>query len=120
MRAPAAWAVAALLVALTCSAQSSRDEFVDIDGNRLHLVIHRPDSADEARPTILLESGGGFFAAQWETLQPQLADEFNATVVAYDRPGFGNSDLPDTPYDIRAEVDNLHAVLEELELARQE
>ena len=119
MRNPTPWVVAALLVTLTCSAQSPRDEFIDIDGNRLHLVIQRPGSVDEARPTILLESGGGFYAAQWQTLQPQLADEFNATVVAYDRPGFGDSDLPDTPYDIREEVNNLHTVLEELELARR-
>jgi pimeloyl-ACP methyl ester carboxylesterase len=70
-------------------------------------------------PTIVLESGGGFDAGQWEVLQPKLADELNAIVVAYDRPGFGSSDLPSTPYDIRKEVDNLHAALVELELARQ-
>ena len=38
-------------------------------------------------------------------------------MVAYDRPGFGSSDLPDGPYDITAEVNNLHAVLTSMGLA---
>jgi pimeloyl-ACP methyl ester carboxylesterase len=56
---------------------------------------------------------------QWEVLQPTLANEFHTAVVAYDRPGFGSSDLPDTPYDIRVEVGNLHSALEQLGLAER-
>ena len=78
-----------------------------------------PAGVADSAPTILLESGGGFDAEQWADLQPRLAEEFNAVVVAYDRPGFGSSDLPDTPYNISEEVENLHAALVDLQLARQ-
>ena len=45
-----------------------------------------------------------------------LGRQTGATVVAYDRAGYGQSDLPQTPYDIRQEVAGLWRGLEQLTL----
>jgi pimeloyl-ACP methyl ester carboxylesterase len=104
-------------MAVTATAQETADRYVERGGYRLHLKVHVPHEVDESAPTIVLDSGGGFDASQWDALQPELAHEVRAVVVSYDRPGFGTSDLPSTPYDIREEVSNLHAALSELDLA---
>jgi len=69
-------------------------------------------------PTVLLEAGGGADARQWNALAPQLAATTGATVVSYDRAGFGSSDLPDTPLDMREEVGWLWSGLGQLGLGR--
>lgn len=110
--------VAVMLFSTTAVSQEQKDEYwTDNTGFRLHLKIYLPKNVESRSPTIVLESGGGFDAGQWEMLQPKLADEFHAIVVAYDRPGFGNSDLPDAPYDIKVEVRNLHSALEQFGVA---
>ena len=98
-------------------AEETTDKYIERAGYRLHLKAPVPANVAESAPTIVLESGGGFNARQWDALQPELAREFSAVVVSYDRPGFGSSDLPSTPYDIRDEVRNLNAALTQLELA---
>ena len=75
-------------------AQETTDKCIERAGYRLHLKVHVPANVAESAPTIVLESGGGFDARQWDALQPELAREFSAVVVSYDRPGFGSSDLP--------------------------
>jgi pimeloyl-ACP methyl ester carboxylesterase len=70
-------------------------------------------------PTVLLEAGGGADSRQWNALAPQLAEVTGATVVSYDRAGFGSSDLPDTPLDMREEVEWLWSGLEQLDLGRE-
>ncbi len=69
-------------------------------------------------PTVILESGGGGDSREWTTFGPRLAKATGATVVAYDRAGFGKSDLPDTPYDLAQETQWLWAALKELGLDR--
>jgi pimeloyl-ACP methyl ester carboxylesterase len=66
--------------------------------------------------TILLEAGGGMNSNEWDKLAPVLFQETGATVVSYDRAGFGKSDLPETPYDMREELDWLWNGLEQLGL----
>jgi pimeloyl-ACP methyl ester carboxylesterase len=66
--------------------------------------------------TILLEAGGGMHSAEWSKLAPELASKTGATVVSYDRAGFGKSDLPETPHDMREEVDWLWQGLQKLGL----
>ena len=65
---------------------------------------------------ILLEAGGGMHSAEWSKLAPELASKTGATVVFYDRAGFGKSDLPETPNDMREEVDWLWHGLQKLGL----
>jgi pimeloyl-ACP methyl ester carboxylesterase len=76
------------------------DSMIDVGGCRLHFSVIQ---GSETR--IVLEVGGGADASQWGTLPRSLAQETGATVVTYDRAGFGKSDLPDTPYNMVQEVD---------------
>ena len=64
--------------------------------------------------TILLEAGGGMDSTEWSKLVPEIASKTGATVVAYDRAGFGKSDLPEIPYDMRQESKWLMIALKKL------
>jgi pimeloyl-ACP methyl ester carboxylesterase len=66
--------------------------------------------------TILLEAGGGMHSNEWSKLAPELARKTGAKVVSYDRAGFGKSDLPETPNDMREEIDWLWRGLQKLGL----
>jgi pimeloyl-ACP methyl ester carboxylesterase len=68
--------------------------------------------------TILLEAGGGMDSGEWNKIAPVLAAKTGATIVSYDRAGFGKSDLPETPHDMREEVEWLWQGLEKLELQK--
>jgi len=87
------------------------DTLVNVGGYRLHFHI-LPGS----EPAVLLESGGGADASYWDDLAPILAHETGATIITYDRAGYGESDLLHTPYDIRQEVAGLWRGLEQLGL----
>jgi pimeloyl-ACP methyl ester carboxylesterase len=67
-------------------------------------------------PAILLESGGGMDSTEWAALAPRLARETGATVIAYDRAGFGKSDLPETRYDLHEDTEALWRGLQQLGL----
>lgn len=99
-------------------AQSTRQERVDVGGYYLQFVIAEPARATPRMPTIVLESGAGEDSSAWTGLQADLAREFATTVVAYDRAGFGESDLPDARYDIHREVSDLRVALSKLGLER--
>lgn len=92
------------------------DRIVDVNGYRLFLKV-QPGTQPEL-PTVILESGGGADSSQWSQLQATLSTQTGATVVSYDRPGFGKSDLPEEPYDIRDESRAFHEALDSLGLAR--
>ena len=66
------------------------DTLVSVGGNRLHFQVIEGGS-----PAILLEAGGGMDLTAWADLAPRLARETGATVISYDRAGFGESDLPE-------------------------
>lgn len=89
------------------------DRSVDVGGYHLHFRVIPGQG-----PAILLESGGGLDATEWNALAPRLAQETGATVVAYDRAGFGQSDLPETPYDLREDTAALWRGLRSLGLDR--
>jgi pimeloyl-ACP methyl ester carboxylesterase len=95
--------------------QSARavDKLVDVGGYRLNFRI-----ISGTGPTILLESGGGMASSEWDSLAPQLARETGATVIAYDRAGFGMSDLPESKADLREDTAALWRGLRTLGLDR--
>ncbi|MGZ5220940.1 MAG: alpha/beta fold hydrolase [Chitinophagaceae bacterium] len=84
-----------------------KDTLIDLGTHKLHFVIIRA-----GEPTILLEAGGGSGASQWEEVQKKLANETNATIISYDRAGYGESELPRYPYKIEREVEDMHKCLE--------
>ena len=87
------------------------DSLVNVGDFRLHFRVY-PGS----EPAVLLESGGGADASYWNDLAPVLARETGATIITYDRAGYGESDLPSTPYDIRQEIAGLWRGLDQLGL----
>ncbi len=88
-------------------------QLVDVGGYNLNFRI-----ISGKGPTILLESGGGMNATEWDALAPQLARKTGATVVAYDRAGFGQSDLPESKADLREDTAALWRGLAKLGLDR--
>lgn len=61
---------------------------VDVGGNQLNFHVVK----GQGMP-ILFEAGGGDDSTVWNGILPSLADITHATLIAYDRPGFGKSGL---------------------------
>jgi pimeloyl-ACP methyl ester carboxylesterase len=98
-----------VLFIATAQAGSIEDRTVDVGGVRLHFRV-----SSGCGLTILLESGGGLDASQWAELQPKLSAATGATVVSYDRAGFGESDLPKGSYSLEDQVSWLRSGLTRL------
>lgn len=82
-------------------------ELVELpDGRMLHLQIA---GTEHTGPTVVLDAGQGMFSPAFAWLQYEL--KTHATVVAYDRPGYGWSTPADRPVDAVATVDDLYAAL---------
>ena len=89
------------------------EKLVDVGGYNLNFRIIQGEGL-----AILLESGGAMDSTEWNALAPRLAQETGATVVAYDRAGFGKSDLPETKCDLREDTAALWRGLRTLGLDR--
>jgi pimeloyl-ACP methyl ester carboxylesterase len=89
------------------------EKLVDVGGYNLNFRII-PGHGQ----AILLEAGGAMDSTEWNVLAPRLARETGATVIAYDRAGFGKSDLPETKYDLREDTAALWRGLRTLGLDR--
>jgi len=89
------------------------EKLVDVGGYNLNFRII-PGHGH----AILLEAGGAMDSTEWNVLAPRLARETGATVIAYDRAGFGKSDLPETKYDLREDTAALWRGLRTLGLDR--
>lgn len=76
------------------------DTLLDVGGCRLFYSV-----IQGSETVVVLEVGGGADSSQWGSFPAYLARETGATVVTYDRAGFGKSDCPETPYDMVEEVD---------------
>jgi pimeloyl-ACP methyl ester carboxylesterase len=86
------------------------DTLVDVGGYHLHMVVYRG-----TRPvTIVMESGGGASLAAWSDVEARLAERSGATVVAYDRAGFGASGMGPADLTPRQQVRQLNEALERL------
>ena len=88
---------------------TTKDTLIDVGSHKLHFVVTKAGES-----VILLEAGGGADALQWEETQQRLANESNATIISYDRAGYGKSELPNTPYNIKKEIQDLHKSLQTL------
>ena len=88
------------------------DTMLDVGGYRVHARIYRG-----TRPlTILMEAGGGATLARWSGIDSVLAQRTNATVVAYERAGFGDSELGPLDLDPIAQVRQISAALDRLDV----
>lgn len=95
-----------LLVAHNATAQLLYT-LIDVGPYKLHFKILRGKNSP-----ILFESGGGLDASQWDSIAPVVHQQLQATVIMYDRAGFGKSSLDTANYNILQEIKSLEAALE--------
>ncbi len=86
------------------------DTMVDVGGYRVHARIHR----GTVPVTILMEAGGGATLARWNGVDSVIAQRTGATVVAYERAGFGGSELGLLDLHPVTQVKQIGAALERL------
>lgn len=91
---------------------SPADTLIDVGGHRLHVEVIRGQ-----RPlAFVLESGGGAELASWASVPESIAARTGATVVTYDRAGFGGSELGPLDLSPARQVEDLRAALDALEV----
>jgi pimeloyl-ACP methyl ester carboxylesterase len=90
------------------------DTLVDVGGHRLRVEVIRGD-----RPlAFVLESGGGAELASWAAVPESIAARTGATVVTYDRAGFGGSELGTPDLSPAQQVEDLREALDALDVPR--
>lgn len=100
-----------LVVVFPISAGSQEDwrippgRLFDIGGYQLHLLCE-----GEGEPTVILDAGIGGFSLEWTAVQRLISAEVR--VCAYDRAGYGWSDIGPSPRTTGQEVVELHKLLE--------
>jgi pimeloyl-ACP methyl ester carboxylesterase len=92
---------------------ASNSQSLDVGGYALHFRVS-PGCA----PAVLLEAGGEMDSSEWSALQPEINAATGSAVVSYDRPGYGDSSLPEQNLTLNDEVDALHRVLRRLDIPR--
>lgn len=76
--------------------------------------LHVDDTGGNARPVVLIH-GWPLSGEAWQLQVPAIRDA-GFRVVTYDRRGFGRSDKPRDGYDYDTLADDLHKVIEALDL----
>ncbi|MCE7044602.1 alpha/beta fold hydrolase [Dyadobacter sp. CY312] len=95
-----------LFITVIANAQTI-DTLIDVPPFNLHFRILKGNN-----PPILLESGGGLDATQWDSIADPVHRQLRATVITYDRAGFGKSSLDTANFTILQEIKSLEAALE--------
>jgi pimeloyl-ACP methyl ester carboxylesterase len=83
------------------------EHMIDVGGRRLHCFVY-----GSGGPTVVLVSGFQAPQAYWNPVVPGIAEV--ATVVTYDRAGYGRSERGDRPVHGRQTADDLHVLLGKL------
>ncbi|WP_207508230.1 alpha/beta fold hydrolase [Telluribacter humicola] len=94
-----------LLVAMNAKGQLL-DTLIDVKPYKLHFKILKGKHSP-----ILFESGGGLDASQWDSIATAVHQQLQATVITYDRAGFGRSSIDTTNYNIIQEIKSLESAL---------
>lgn len=98
----------AVLSILTVNAEAQLiDTLINVNPYTLHFRILKGEN-----PPILFETGGAMEASQWDSIATVLNQELGATVITYDRAGFGKSTLDTNNYTILREIISLEMALE--------
>ena len=87
------------------------EHMVDVGGRRLNCFVYGSDG-----PTVVLVSGFQAPQAYWNPIVPGLAEV--ATVVTYDRAGYGKSERGGLPVHGLQTAADLHALLGELDVPK--
>jgi len=93
-----------------CARSQETDVFVNVRGDRLHFHILNGSGIP-----ILFEAGGGDDATVWTNITKPVRDITGATLITYDRAGFGKSEL--NPNERAIDKHGIENGAEELEAA---
>jgi pimeloyl-ACP methyl ester carboxylesterase len=94
------------LAILLCSHAHGETALQDFAGHQIELLkIARPGAA----ATVVFENGSRNTLDKWDKVIPEVAKE--ASVFAYNRPGYGKSGKPSTPRDGKTVVEELRQLL---------
>jgi pimeloyl-ACP methyl ester carboxylesterase len=80
-------------------------QLIDVNGRDMHI-----NCIGNKSPTIILDSGAGGFSLEWRNIQYSLAQY--ARVCAYDRAGYGWSEMGPLPRTTKRIAHELHTLLE--------
>lgn len=103
-RGPAPGGIA--MVIQECEIEGT-EHLIDVGGRTLHGIVYGKGS-----PTVVLISGYNAPQAYWNGIVPAIAEK--ATVVTYDRAGYGVSEIGDLPLDGGQSARDLVVLLREM------
>ncbi len=92
-----------------CSLSQTIDTLVDVGGYKLHFHIVKGKEMP-----ILFEAGGGEDATTWKKILLPIANKTGATLIAYDRTGFGQSTFDTDKHGILNGIKGLETGLQKL------
>lgn len=97
-----------LALALASAHAHAEPVLQDLAGHKIEVLkLAKPG----APATVVFENGSRNTLDKWNKVIPEVAKE--ATVFAYNRPGYGKSDKPSTPRDGKTVVEELRQLLRE-------
>lgn len=103
------------LLTITVNSYSQIDTLIKINSHNLHFKIY-----EGAGEPILFESGGGLDYKQWDSIANILHENLDATMIIYDRQGFGKSGMDTLQYSILNEIEGLEFAIEQLGYAKSD
>jgi pimeloyl-ACP methyl ester carboxylesterase len=99
------------LIPITAVSQSSPvGRTTSINGKKLHFQIIEGRQDD----IILFESGGGDDSSVWNDLLAPIAEATGATLITYDRPGLGSSEVDPRNHGLTSDIERLEWGLKDL------
>lgn len=108
--------VAAVLwgsIAAPAAAQAPTPRMVEVEGRAVRVMTAGFEHLNRGQPVVVFESGAGTTIENWGTVFADVAAF--APVVAYERGGIGESEGDGEPPTPERRVEQLHALLAELE-----
>src|SRR6185437_14431224 len=104
-------AVLLLLIPATATSQTKPvDRTTVSNGKTLHFRILEGRKED----IILFESGGGNDSSVWKDLLAPIAEATRATLITYDRPGLGSSEIDPQHHGLIGDIERLESGLKDL------
>jgi pimeloyl-ACP methyl ester carboxylesterase len=99
------------LIPITSVSQSRRiGGNTSTNGKKLHFEIVEGRRDD----IILFESGGGNDSSVWSDLLAPIAEATGATLITYDRPGLGSSEVDPQHHGLTSDIERLESGLKDL------
>lgn len=99
-----------LISATAISQPRPVDRMTASNGKKLHFHILEGRKDD----IILFESGGGDDSSVWSDLLAPIAEATGATLITYDRPGLGSSEVDPQHHGLTSDVERLELGLKDL------